>query len=430
MNLVPEALSDTLLASIPDGARRILELGCGLPALRSTYLAAHHDAAWVAPDPTQMLDLAQLGTGFDVVLLGPLLNAFTEPERLLEALHELTSAQAVLVCALPNAAHISVLERFLLGDIGYQPGSLMAPEHARLLSPTSAFKLLLDTGWLPELISQADTALDESVASARLLGAATAMGLSRQRAERQLGMAHMVLRAGKQSMQGLAQGGRFTPFSVIVPVSHPLRFELNIACSPGLREAGVDIIPVYGAPNAAQAYAQGAQQAQHAWHMLVQQDVYFPTGSGLSIAQQLGRLEAHGQWLGPVGFAGLEAEIDLSNRLRYAGHLIEPHQCFDHEGSQMGVALHDCAVIMHRHSEVRIDPELGWHLWATDLCLQALKFSGGDSGAHILRAPLFLNDLQAGVPDPGLQGSARTLLAKHPEWNHIPTLSGQLNRHN
>ena len=428
MNLIPDVLLDTVLAAMPDGASRVLELGCGLPALRSTFMAAHPGVEWLAPDPAAPLELAALGSGFDAVLLGPLLNAFTEPERLLEALHEISAPHATLVCALPNAGHISVLERFLIGDIGYQPGSLLAPDHARLLSPTSAFKLLLDTGWLPEMVGQADTGLPESVASARLLGAATALGLSRQVAERQLGLAHMVLRAGKQSMQGLAQGGRFAPFSVIVPVSNPLSFDLNIARSPGLREAGVDIIPVFGAHNAAEAYAQGAQQAQHPWHMLVQQDVYFPTGSGLGIAQQLGRLEAHGHWLGPVGFAGLEAEIDLSNRLRYAGQLIEPHQCFDHEGSQMGVSLHDCAVVLHRDAEVRIDPELGWDLWATDLCLQALKFSGGNSAAHILRAPLFLNNLQAGVSAPGLQDSARTLLAKHGEWSRIPTLSGQLSR--
>jgi hypothetical protein len=428
MNLIPQALSDTVLAAIPANARSVLVLGCGLPQLQAAFTAAHPDVRWLEPDPAQALDLATLGTGHDTVLLGPLLAGFSQPEVLLEALHDITTAQATLVCCLPNATHISVLERFLIGDIGYEEGSLLAPEQARLLSPTSAFKLLLDAGWLPEMIGQADTDIPESVATARLLGAATALGLSRQMAEHHLGMAHMVLRARKQSMKGLAQGGRFASFSVIVPVSNPLSFDLNIARSPGLREAGVDIIPVFGAHSAAEAYAQGAAQAQHPWHLLAQQDLYFPTGSGLAIAQQLGRLDASGQWLQPVGFAGLEAEIDLSSRLRYAGQLVEQQQAFDHEGSTMGVALHDCAVLLHRDSEVRIDPELGWHLWATDLCLQAIKLSGGDAGAHIMRAPLMLNNLRHGEVAPGLQASARALLAKHPEWHRIPTLSGQLTR--
>jgi hypothetical protein len=428
MTQIPEALTDTVLAAIPANTRRVLELGCGLLALQQSFKAARPDVEWVVADTSQGIDLAKLGTGFDTVLLGPLLTAFTQPNVLLDALHELSTPQATLVCSLPNAAHISVVERLLMGDIGYQDGSLLAPDQARLLSPASAFKLLLDAGWLPELAGQADTGVPESVASARLLGSATALGLSRQMAERNLGMAHMVLRAGKQSLQGLAQGGRFTPFSVIVPVTNPLCFDLNIASSPGLREAGVDIIPVFGAHSAAQAYAEGAAQAQHPWRLLVQQEMYFPTGSGLAIAQQLGRLDANGQWLQPVGFVGLEAEIDLSTRLRHAGQLIEQHQAFDNEGSKMGVALHDGAVLLHRDSEVRIDPELGWHLWATDLCLQALKFSGGDAGAHILRAPLFLNGMRPGVPEPALQASARAVLAKHPEWHRIPTLSGLLTR--
>lgn len=425
---IPDALLDTVLSALPDKARRVLDLGSGLPPLAAAWQQRVPDGVWHSVAAGDTLDLAQLGQGHDAIVLGPMLGGFAQPEVLLEALHERTAPDATLVCALPNAAHLSVIERFLIGDIGYDDGGLLSPGTARLLSPASAFKLLLDTGWLPELAGRADTDLPESVASARLLGSATALGLSRAQAERNLGMAYMVLRAGKQSLQGLAQGGRFLPFSVIVPVRNPLSFDLNIARSPGLREAGVDIIPVSGAGSAAEAYARGAEQAQHDWRLLVRDDVYFPTGSGLAIAQQLGRLDATGQFLQPVGFAGLEAEIDLSNRLRYAGQLIEAHQCFDHEGSRMGVSLHDAAVLLHRHTEARIDPELGWDLWATDLCLQALKRSGGDAGAHILRAPLFLNSLRPQDTSPGLQASARALLAKHREWTRIPTLSGLLSQ--
>jgi hypothetical protein len=74
---------------------------------------------------------------------------------------------------------------------------------------------------------------------------------------------------------------------------------------------------------------------------------------------------------------------------------------------------------------VAIDAALGWHLWATDLCLQARARRGA---AHILEVPLFHNSTTAYVLPDAFHASAQRLLDKYPGLDRVPTLCGELKR--
>jgi len=426
MHHADDTLMAQLLEALPPNARRVLELGPARSALGERYRALWPDAGWDTVDvlPAQR---PQGTPAYDCAVLDSRAPAMREAPATLEALHEWTTPNACLLFGWPNMGHHDVLQRLVMGDITYDAEGLLDAAHARFFSPASAFKLMLDAGWLPQLRGQCRSEIPESVFSARLIGAAMSLGLPRQTVLRNLGMRYMVVTCDKQHLAVPAEPARYAPFSVIVPVNRPLELELNIARSPGLREVNAEVITVEGATSAADAFAKGSSRARHAWRLFVHQDVYFPTGSGFMLAEQLGAMQADGRAAAPVGFAGLEAGADLRTGLRYAGQVIDRTQHFDHPGSSAGVSIDEFAVALHSSSPITPDPALGWHLWGTDLCLQALAL-GGAPCAQILRVPLFHNST-TGYTVPGeFHQSAGLLLQKYAALDEIPTLCGAIRR--
>ncbi|MCY2955580.1 MAG: class I SAM-dependent methyltransferase [Planctomycetota bacterium] len=439
-----DGLNQKLLDAVPKTARRVLELGCANGRLGRRFKAAHPEVQWygvelsadAAKVAAQYLDrvfvldldradLSVLEGGFDVIVIGDLLEHLTNPERVLEALYDLAAAQAQIVCCLPNMGHLSVIERLVAGDISYDAMGLLDATHLRFYSPSSAFKTFLDAGWLPHMQDQYRVEVPKTPFATCIVNAAEALGLPATTAMRNLGLYQMILVCQKWSMDALRRTGPSAAFSVIVPVNRPWQYELNVARSPGLREVNAEVICVQGAESAAAAFATGASRANHAWRIMVHQDVYFPTGSGLTLAKQLGSLERIGMTAVPVGFAGVESAGP--NTVRYAGMVVDRTNLFLHGVSSCAASIDEFAVAMHRDCAAHIDATLGWHLWATDLCLQARHREGCDV-AQILAVPLFHNSTTANALPDAFHLSAQRLLEKHPNLYRIPTLCGEITR--
>ena len=226
-------------------------------------------------------------------------------------------------------------------------------------------------------------------------------------------------------MEFLTKPSVSVPFSVIVPVTQHRQLDLNISRSPGLKEVNAEIIQVEGARSAAEAFEIGSQKATHAWRVMAHQDVYFPVGSGFALAKHLGILEQAGATLVPVGFAGLEKLSD--GTLRYAGVVIDRTSLFSHQPSAGAVSMDEFAVALHRDAAVKPDRSLGWHLWATDLCIQAERLARQPI-AQILDLPLFHNSTNDyRLPD-AFHESGQRLLDKYPDLASIPTLCGLIER--
>lgn len=438
-----DGLNQKLLQAIPPTAKRVLELGCANGRLGRRFKELHGQVEWWGVDLSadavasasrhldrvfQMnldsADLSVLEGGFDVIVIGDLLEHLREPGRVLDALYDLSAPAAQIVCCLPNMSHLSVIERLIAGDISYDTAGLLDETHTRFFSPSSAFKTFLDSGWLPSMPDQYRVEVPRTKFAAHIVEAAQALGVPPETAVRTFGLYQMILVCQKWPLQSLLKPGDSAMFSVIVPVNRPWQYELNVARSPGLREVNAEIICVQGAESAAAAYASGAQRASHPWHLFVHQDVYFPVGSGFAIAKQLGGIEAAGLAGAPVGFAGVEANAAMQGA-RHAGMVIDRHTLFRHPGSNSGVSIDEFAVGLHRDSVVKIDPALGWHLWATDLCLQAWRLAGRPIG-QILQAPLFHNSTTPFTLPPEFHRSSRVLLDKYPQLGSIPTLCGEL----
>lgn len=441
-----DGLNLKLLDAIPTGARRVLELGCANGRLGRRFKELNPGVWWCGVDvsadavkaATPHLDavlrmnldeggLTALPGPFDVIVIGDLLEHVKQPLALLEALYDLASPDAQIVCCLPNMAHLSVIERLVAGDISYDPMGLLDETHTRFFSPSSAFKTFLDAGWLPHMKDQYRMEVPATRFAAHIVEAAKSLGLPTETAVRNLGCYQMILVCRKWDMASLRKTGPSVPFSVIVPVNKPWQYELNVARSPGLREVNAEVICVQGAQSAAAAYASGASRARHAWHLLVHQDVYFPTGSGLALARELGLLEQAGLTQAPVGFAGLSELASVDVGVRHAGMVIDRTALFAHEGSQRGVSIDELAVVLHKQHGLQLDPALGWHLWATDLCLQA-RARAGRAVSPIVEVPLFHNSTTGYTLPDAFHQSANVLLAKYPGIDRIPTLCGELGR--
>ena len=264
-----DGLNLKLLEAIPSGARRVLELGCANGRLGQRFKSLHPAVQWwgvdlsaqavaaAAPHLDRVFqldldraDLSVLEGGFDVIVIGDLLEHLRDPGAVLEALYDLAAPSAQIVCCLPNMSHLSVIERLVAGDISYDANGLLDRTHTRFFSPASAFKTFLDSGWLPNMTDQYRVELPQTAFAARIVEAAQALGLPAASAVRHLGCYQMILVCRKWSMASLLKPGPTVPFSVIVPVNRGWQYELNLGRSPGLQEVGAEVICVQGADSA------------------------------------------------------------------------------------------------------------------------------------------------------------------------------------
>ena len=91
-----------------------------------------------------------------------------------------------------------------------------------------------------------------------------------------------------------------------------------------------------------------------------------------------------------------------------------------HPASVAAVSIDELAIVIARESLHRIDPALGWHLWATDLCLTAITRHG--VLPRLVRLPLFHNSSNDYVLPEAFHRSAATLAAKHAGFGVIHNL--------
>lgn len=433
-------LNHKLLNAIPKNAAQILELGCANGRLGQKYKELNRNSRWVGLDiagpavaeASRVLDKAHqldvdkcelnsLGSGFDVIVIGDLLEHLKDPEKILDKLYTLSSSDAVLVCCLPNMAHLSVVERMLCGDFSYDTMGLLDRTHTRFFSLSSAVKMFLDNGWLPDLCDQYDVPPNHSPLLSSVLDATSALGIPRQTALRQLSLYQMIFRCEKWDMGILKQKGPMAPFSVIVPVNKSWQYELNIERSPGLKEINAELVPVFNATSAADAYQMGAAKAKNIWKIIAHQDVYFPSGTGVAIARHLGDLSAKGATADAVGFAGLGAGTDRRNEI--AGMVVDRSRLLKYPQSDNAISIDEFAVALHSEAKVEIDAGIGWHLWATDLCLQSKENSSRHT-SRVIKIPLFHNSTNDYHLPPDFYRSLEFLFNKHQKLDSISTLCG------
>lgn len=446
-----DGFNQKLFSSITREYRHCLEIGCAHGNLAASLKQKYPNLYYVGVDISQealsmaanRLDLAveldiasiskyeyskYLGAKqFDLIILGDVLEHIPSPGIVLEGLKQISTLDAELRICIPNMTNIMVLERLVSGDFGYDEMGILDNTHLRFYSPSLMVKDMLDAGWLPNMLDAYSVDLRDEPHVRSIINAACQLGVPPKKAIANLATVQTVFSAVRHSAAHVNLHS-LPGISVIVPVNKRWQYEMNISRSPGLKDINAEIIPVFGARNAAEAYEIGAHKASYPWRLFVHQDVYVPKGCGALIAHELIALEATGSNLVPIGFIGGEIQNASSpgaKCLAHRGLLVDrvyPNCLRNNPPSSSASTLDELAILLHADSPFKIDPSLGWHTWATDLCLQA-EYYFGKPCAKVLRVPLFHNSLQVDMPEEwGI--SARVLAQKWPLKGVIHTLCG------
>ncbi len=401
-------------------ASRVLEVGTACASLEPAWRAAHGDAVaastWLRAAP-QALPAADAGP-FDLIVLADLLDTLPDAETLLKALRPLASPAASLHLAADNQATWNALEALLEGDQAEGP----LPRRHTVATLT---RLLLDTGWLPNLASHEDAALAPAAGFAGpALALAAAHQVPRATLQRTLSMDRFRIDAVPAVDPVPAQPSRdVAAFAVVVPTTRDGQLRRNLLASPGLAEVQAGIVTCRGAASPADALAQALPHCQADWVLIAHQDVYFPRGFGRRLNALLSQVAPEDRARTLIGFAGVGVDRE-AGRTVPAGLVIDRGSRFDHPASDSAMSIDELAVVVSRDTLLRIDPALGWHLWATDLCLQAIeqhKVFG-----RIVRVPLFHNSSNDYTLGEAFHRSASVLAARHAGFGPIVTLCGTI----
>ncbi len=359
---------------------------------------------------------------FDLVLVGhDELARAHDPAARLRALGERVAQGGTLLVDLAGPGMHDLLRRVVTGDLSDDDDGALA--HAlRHATPPSLYKLLLDEGWMPHAEHVEQRALEGDDA-AQCLALAGTLGLPAPTAARRLGLQRMVVSARRlfDDPPPADDAGAAGRFDVVVPTSREAQYAVDIERSAGLAEVGARLISVRDAATPAQALERAAEHLASDWVLLCHQDVYLPRGFGRRLQALLAAVPAAERKGTLIGFAGMAADA-ARGRFVPSGFVIDRWSRFDHPASDHATSLDELAIVIARDSLHRIDPTLGWHLWATDLCVQSVcehrRF------ARIVRLPLLHNSWGDYRLPADFHASARRLAAKHAAFGPVHTLCG------
>lgn len=440
-----------LLQALP-AAKRVLELGCGAGELAQAYKARHPGCHWVGVgcrplrleqvlpqvDEALCMDLhthsiQTLPGKFDLIVVNRL-ERLPNAARVLADLGALLSPGGNLYVLAENHACLSSMARLIEADpsTGHAASAddacSMDIAHPRFQSHSTINKLMLDAGWTPSLADhQPDAALDDRVAAAvRYMG--DALGVPAGCADRVHRMKHFIFRGQRHFDTGLDSAlptSSKALFDVVVPTTKEQQLRVNVEQSPGLQEVQARIISYRHAATPAEVISESRQHVQSDWILLCHQDIYFPKGFGQRLNALLASIPAEKRASTLLGFVGMGINRQ-TEQPEPAGFVIDRVNCADHPESDAVVSIDELAIVMSRDSIHQIDPHIGWHLWATDLCLTSICTHR--VFPRIVRLPIFHNTQSGWQLPEAFFDSAEYILQKHSAFSTIHSLCGTIDQ--
>lgn len=175
-----------IIPLLPQGAKRILEIGCGegatLAYLKDTGLAdwtcgadihesALQQARAMGVDATIHCNIEELsnldqGPKFDVILCLDILEHLIDPWSTVKRLSGALTHNGVIIASIPNVQNIRVIAPLIFGRWTYKDCGILDNGHLRFFTKKSAIELMESSGlradriiynkekhWLPRLVN-------------------------------------------------------------------------------------------------------------------------------------------------------------------------------------------------------------------------------------------------------------------------------------
>ncbi len=154
-----------VLRHLPEGALRILEIGCGAGGTLA-LIREHRPDAWLAGAELMKLDsplyaklnqIEQINieqqlpnvapNSIDVLLCLDVLEHLRDPQQALENLSILLRPNALLITSLPNLQYVRVSVPLLFGHFNYTDEGILDRTHLRFYTRRSAISMLASAGF-------------------------------------------------------------------------------------------------------------------------------------------------------------------------------------------------------------------------------------------------------------------------------------------
>jgi len=237
---------------VPEGARRILDVGCGAGELGRVLkgragrvvvgIEAHPAAAAAARqvlDEVLEVDLDTLEVlpwpdgSFDCVICADILEHLREPARLLPLFHRLLAPDGRLVMSVPNVRHAAVLVPLLVhGRWQYRDEGILDRTHLRFFTIEQLAEMLLAAGFSIERVQGMKSTL-EPAAVARLADVVAALGGDRDRFLEEVVVVQYLVEAVPAAFPTSPPPPAPEPaVSIVIPVSN--RAEFTARCLQAL----------------------------------------------------------------------------------------------------------------------------------------------------------------------------------------------------
>jgi SAM-dependent methyltransferase len=407
-----EGCNPALLGAVSSEARRILDVGCGAGRLGAALKHERPDrvvmgierepevasVAAAALDKVFALDISSQtlpddDAGFDCILFGDVLEHLVDPLAVLDRLVCRLAPGGCILCYIPNAQHHTMLEALLTGDFQYQPSGLLDSTHLRFFTLSTAMKLLLDAGLEPDL---ADTIRVPSPPG--LLQAAlpllNRLGLDARGLAARLEAYQYILRGRPMSTAPVSQEP-FEPVTIVTCVTDPAQLNANLLASPDLGPGSPhEVLLDHSCRSAAEAINRALDGSRHRLCIFAHQDVYLPRGW---IGRFLTQMEEAGRRLGRMGVCGVYGVANRGGSFVRAGRVVDRERLLAEPEPLPCVVdtLDELLLAIPRPSPLRVNPDLGFHLYGADLGLQAREHG---LAAAVIDAPCLHNSRSVGVP--------------------------------
>jgi hypothetical protein len=409
------ALAALLADTVPTTARTVLQIGKGVgwlaPLLRErlpTPIVHGVEPLPVPDSPTAPGSDARAALGeyfeldldrdapplepgsVDHIVYADVLSRLVDPLAVLKRHVPLLSHSGTISCSVPNLQHHSVVSGILRGVFPYAPGTLLEPSYLRFFTSASIMQLLLDAAYLPDTVARIEDDGAELVATA---GAPLfeLLGVGAGDAQRDLRTSRLIVRGTPLPDLGSPE---VVPVTFVACVNDDEQLGANLARSPCLTGTSPHELLVFrGAANAAEGLNAGIEQAHNELVVLVHQDVYLPEGWPERMVAQWRLAEKAG---GVLGIAGVFGVLDRRVPFDAIGRVVHRDRLLSHRALPSDVdGLDELLMIVPRDTPLRVDGDLGWHLYGTDLALQAQEKG---LRAVVIDAPCHHNSLTGRVP--------------------------------
>ena len=350
------------------------------------------------------------------------LTSYYDPLAELRGVHASLPPGGRLVCGTLNAASRDALVQLLRSDPA-QPGSYATAEPQHLHGYATAFKLLLEAGFSPDLVETVATPVDPALLEAaaplmRHLRVDTERAAHHLAAEGYVLVADVVTDVAADLAVPVADQ---RPVSFVACVNDDLQLANNLLASPVFDPGSPHQLLTYREmTSAAEGLNRGLHEAEHDLVVFIQQDIYVPSWWPARLHRQWELASADT----PPSFAGAFGVRYREGGREHVGHAVDRDHLLrmPRELPARVDGLDELLLVLPRGTDLRFEPRLGWHLYGTDLALQVHR---GGGWTAVLDLPCHHNSLHHSLDD-AYRHSEAVLAGKWPEELPIVTNSSSI----